>query len=341
MNLFIDTNVYLSFYHLTNDDLEELHKLAVLVREKRINLLIPEQVIEEFRRNRENKIADSLKRLRLQKLNLQFPQICKDYEEYALLRQLQKEYENNHAALLKKIAEDVGNESLKADTTIQELFGLGRIIRTTDQLISRSRNRVDMGNPPGKKGSLGDAVNWEALLAETIEGEDLFFITDDHDFSSPLDENVFNAYLLEEWARKKRSALIFYTRLSLFFKDHYPEIELVSDYEKDSLIRDLAHSSSFAETHTVIASLSNYFDFSAAQVNDIIDATLSNTQVSWIIGDPDVEEFIRQVVSNYEEMIEPYKLSLIIDLLEKDRILKEKMNHILNKTIHEESNDTR
>ena len=31
MNLFIDTNVFLSFFHLSNDDLEEIHKLAVLI----------------------------------------------------------------------------------------------------------------------------------------------------------------------------------------------------------------------------------------------------------------------------------------------------------------------
>jgi hypothetical protein len=73
INLFIDTNVLLSFYHLTNDDLEELSKLAVLLRNRQVQLFLPEQVADEFRRNRENKIADSLKRLRDQKLNLQFP----------------------------------------------------------------------------------------------------------------------------------------------------------------------------------------------------------------------------------------------------------------------------
>jgi hypothetical protein len=32
MELFLDTNVYLSFYKLSDDDLEELQKLAVAVR---------------------------------------------------------------------------------------------------------------------------------------------------------------------------------------------------------------------------------------------------------------------------------------------------------------------
>jgi predicted nucleic acid-binding protein len=78
MELFIDTNVFLSFLHYSGDDLEELNKLAVLLREGRLRLLLPDQVAAEFRRNREAKIADSLKRLRDIRLAPQFPQICKD-----------------------------------------------------------------------------------------------------------------------------------------------------------------------------------------------------------------------------------------------------------------------
>ena len=90
MNLFIDTNVFLSFYHLTSDDLEELNKLSVLLEQGQVSLFIPKQVITEFKRNRENKISAATKRLKDQKLNLQFPQLCKDYEEYTKLRELQK-----------------------------------------------------------------------------------------------------------------------------------------------------------------------------------------------------------------------------------------------------------
>lgn len=35
MNLFIDTNVLLSFYHVSSDDLEELEKLVVLLEQRR------------------------------------------------------------------------------------------------------------------------------------------------------------------------------------------------------------------------------------------------------------------------------------------------------------------
>jgi hypothetical protein len=34
--LFIDTNIFLSFYHLSGEDLEELNKLAVLIEKGQI-----------------------------------------------------------------------------------------------------------------------------------------------------------------------------------------------------------------------------------------------------------------------------------------------------------------
>ena len=84
-HLFIDTNVLLSFLHFTSDDLEEIRKLSALIKSGAITLLLPEQVKDEFRRNREIKLADSLQRLRQQKLNLQFPQICKAYSQSSVI----------------------------------------------------------------------------------------------------------------------------------------------------------------------------------------------------------------------------------------------------------------
>jgi len=56
--LFLDTNVYLSFFHFTKDDLDQLRQLAVLVKHKDVTLLLPDQVIEEFRRNRDGKVLE-------------------------------------------------------------------------------------------------------------------------------------------------------------------------------------------------------------------------------------------------------------------------------------------
>ena len=91
-NLFIDTNVYLTFYHFSSDDLEELKKLSVAVENKRIRLYVTEQVVNEYWRNRESKIADALKIFSAQSLPNQFPQICQAYEEYNRLRAILQEF---------------------------------------------------------------------------------------------------------------------------------------------------------------------------------------------------------------------------------------------------------
>ena len=45
---YLDTNIYLSFYHLTNDDIEELSKLLLLVKSKELILYLPDQTKDEF-----------------------------------------------------------------------------------------------------------------------------------------------------------------------------------------------------------------------------------------------------------------------------------------------------
>lgn len=315
MHLFIDTNIFLSFYHFSSDDLEELGKLGVLVRQENVNLLLPDQVVTEFRRNRANKIAQALKDLRGQQLRLQFPQLCSEYEEYTRLRQCQKEYQQHHAELIGRVEEDITNESLKADVTIRGLFDVASCIITSSEIVERARLRCEIGNPPGKRGSLGDAINWESLLEAVPDGEELHFISDDKDYCSALDDGLFDPFLLDEWAMKKRSAVSFYKRLSSFFKKEFPDISLADELEKDGLIGQLAASESFRETHAVIRRLSAYSDFSHAQINDIVSSAVSNNQVCWIIGDPDVEMFLQSVVQGREDKIERNNLAILQDFL--------------------------
>jgi predicted nucleic acid-binding protein len=217
MNLFIDTNIFLSFYHLTSEDLEELRKLGVLLDQQQVKLYLTDQVVAEFRRNREVKIADALKRFAEQRLNLQFPTLCKDYNEYVQLRKLQREYEELHSVLLKKVSEDVAELTLKADKTIEELFGKATSVNTTTELVENARLRMQVGNPPGKEGSLGDAINWEVLLHEVQDDNDLYFIADDRDYVSALDENKLKDFLLREWVTRKRSKIVFLPALILVF----------------------------------------------------------------------------------------------------------------------------
>lgn len=325
MNLFIDTNVYLSFYHFTSDDLDELAKLAVIMADKKVTLYVPKQVVDEFHRNREATISGALQQLKGQRLNLQFPQLCKDYSEYTILRDLQKKFEQAHADLLKKLTTDITAKTLKADKTIKMLFEQASHIPTSTEIIEKSRLRVDIGQPPGKKGSLGDAINWESLLSAIPSG-DFYFVSDDRDYCSPLDESSFSQYLESEWKSAKGTELRFCKRLSQFFKDVFPDIKLSGELEKEILIRHLASSSSFDKTHLVLTKLSNLSGFTSEQLNAILEAYVSNNQIYWIISDPDVKSFIDQIVIGNQEVLDQNHMQEFMLIMKQESSPEENMH---------------
>jgi hypothetical protein len=206
-------------------------------------------------------------------------------------------------------------KDLKADRTIRDLFPRAQHVATDEDIVSRARLRHDIGNPPGKKGSLGDAVNWEALLAQVTKGNDLYFVTDDNDYYSPVDKQRFNTFLIDEWEGAKDAAIIPYRRLSAFFGDHFPEITLASELEADALIRDLAQSGSFARTHALIPKLRDRAHFSPAQKNEIVSIALNNDQVYLILQDDDIEAFLTNLIHGHEDEIDPDNLRRLQETL--------------------------
>lgn len=315
MQLFIDTNILLSFYSLNQDDLAELNKIIAAIESQQITLLLTDQIINEFYRNREQRIEGAIKSFRAQTFNTQFPQLCEDYPEIDILRETLKHHEQAHAALVAKILVDIKAKTLKADQIIQSLFRLGKQLTPNLTTIENARLRMSVGNPPGKNNSLGDAINWESLLDQTSAGEDLYFITGDKDYCSALTDDEFSDFLLTEWHGRKQTKIHFYKRLSSFCKEKFPEITLASARDKEFLLRDLVNSQSIANTQIAITKLSYYSEFTAAQVNTIVGAAISNRQVGWSIEDDKVKSFLRSVVTNNEHYLDPASLSAIEELL--------------------------
>lgn len=307
-HLYIDTNVWLSLYHFTTDELVELDKLRALLKQQRACLYLPEQTQREFRRNREHKIADALKRLREHKFGIQYPQFCRDYPEYTELRKLEAELQKKFSALLESASKDIENNALKADTSIRQLIKASNRLDTTPEHITKAQLRMDLGNPPGKNGSLGDAINWEALLERVPPDQDLVFISADRDYASPLNEDAFHSFLQEEWRSAKGARIIFYKRIGSFFKDYFPNSPLATDLEKEALIKDLSESGSFASTHSVIARLASYTEFNKAQRSALLDAALGNNQVYLIAEDEDVTTFFAQLINGHESELDPDKM---------------------------------
>jgi hypothetical protein len=296
-HLYIDTNAYLTFYHLTNDDLEELKKVQVLIEKTgEITLHLPEQTRDEFSRNREVKIADALLRFKEEKLNNQFPRICKEYPEFKKMQAAIKEYDQNKSKLSDKLNKDISDFNLEADKVIEALFKISKFYPSTDDLILKAKTRYDLGKPPGKKKSYGDALNWETLLLNLTNGDDLYFVSEDKDYYSELNSDLFNNYLLKEWLNKKKSTIFSFKRMSEFFKSKFPDIKIASEYEKEILIKNLSGSGSYARSRLLLQKLSEFDEFSSEQLDEIIIACTNNSQIYWIRTDDDIKEIISGIV---------------------------------------------
>lgn len=156
MDLFLDTNIWLSFYHYSNDDLEELRKLVVLIEKEKVTLHVTDQVVDEFRRNRNAKFNDAIKKFKTDKLNDQFPQLCKDYEEpYEQLRTAIRLYNDAKGLLLRRLTVDFSEEKLRADSVIKELFDRAKKIVASQALITQGLLASPSWEPAGEEGLAG------------------------------------------------------------------------------------------------------------------------------------------------------------------------------------------
>ncbi len=309
MNLYIDTNIFLTFYHLTNDDLDELKKLAILIEDKQINLLLPEQTRNEFLRNRDKTINEAISSLKEQKLTSRYPQISKGYEEYVLLQESFRNFEKHKNKIIANIEKDSREFKLNADIVTTRIFKSSTKIDTTLELINLAKIRFDLGNPPGKGNSYGDALNWEALLSVVESEKDLCIVSDDSDYISLLNRKELNLFLKDEWDKKKKSKIHFYKTLSEFFKDKFPTITLSDELEKELLIKSLSEAGTFISAKSRLAKLLNYKEFTNKQLNDIIEIAVTNNQLYWINSDIGVYDVLYKILEGNEDKIETNLLS--------------------------------
>jgi len=270
-----------------------------------LELHLPEQIVDEFYRNRDTKLADALKTFNQSKLHTQFPQFCKGHKEFEILKKLIKDYDREKQSLLKNLMLKIETNTLRADKLIEMLFNKANYFETTLELVEKGRLRYDLGNPPGKNKSYGDAINWECLLGNVEDNNDLYFIADDKDYFSELDDSNFNTFLANEWNRKKKSQIKFYKTLTDFFKEVFPEIKLATELEKDILISKLINCGSFYSSRKTLQKLSKFESFSTEQANQYVSASLNNSQIRWISDDEDINEYLYEFVEKNNDKIEP------------------------------------
>ena len=297
MYLFIDTNIYLSFYQFSQDDIAELRKLSTMIKAKKITLLLTDQVRDEYFRNRESKINEAFKYFKDLKTKHDFPRLIHEYPQYKKMKEHLRNYEIEYKSLIDLLISDIKEKKLPADQLIKELFDSSEIIIHEQNQIETAKTRMMIGSPPGKNGSLGDAINWEMLIDYSYASwDDLYFISSDKDYNSCLYENTMNEYLRKEWQDKTSTRIHYYNRLSAFFKDKFPDIQFNENIERQVLVNELCESSSFKETHKSIRDLFGENNFTKDEYVKIFSALIQNQQINQIIDDDDVNKFFASMI---------------------------------------------
>ena len=238
--LFIDTNIYLKLYEFHKNELYKLHELNKNVSEGKIELILPEQVKDEVKRRREKILKTTLELLERSIPSFPICPIYHDFPEVKTITNLERVLQAKTKVLIDKLKKQIRSKTLNADSIIKDLFSKATLLKLTDEIYTKAKRRFERGNPPGKSGSYGDAINWETLLQYVPEKEDLFFVGGDIDFVSPLDKNYFSEFLTDEWYSEKKSKIHYFEYITKFLRNEYPEVKIrKSDIENEKKINVL------------------------------------------------------------------------------------------------------
>jgi len=292
VKLFLDANILLDFYRFGDDDITEMGKLVALLEGGELELYVNDHLKNEVIRNREKVIAESFPELQATKYKVRTPNYCSKLPELAELRDALRTANEAHNRLVRALGEKISANDLPADHLITSIFRNAAAIELSSDILDRAQLRMSLANPPGKVGSLGDALHWECLL--TIDsGYGMRIVSRDGDFASELRPKEIKVLLSREWAGHfgKGASIKLYKSLSEFFRDEFPDIRISDEAAKNELISQLRLSPNFATTHSIVADLSQFKFFTNSQVRSLFEILVENTQVGWIASDADLQEF--------------------------------------------------
>lgn len=228
--------------------------------------------------------------------------MAKTHDQIPKLRSLQETFNQ----LVKDIKADVTLQAvenrLKADELIEVLFDQFKDEVLDQEIFIKARVRQQIGNPPGKKDSLGDAINWEWLIVSVPDLEDLNIVSGDGDFESVLTSGVVKDFLRREWRAIKRSEIRLFKGLPELLKEFFPDIKLSDEIDKKDAIMKLESSYNFSATHAAIAKLSKYDEFNENEQVRLVNAFIENQQINWILGDEDVFEFAKKLLGQIKNV---------------------------------------
>lgn len=319
LHLFIDANIWLSFYSFTNDDLEQLRKLIALVKADQLKLYIDDHLKDEFYRNRERKLEESIRDFSKGTIAKGVPRYMRDYPEAEKYSESVETVAKLRDAMITRTKEDAKAKSLFADKLFADILEVCPPTKINSEIMTASLNRRLKGNPPGKYPSLGDQIHWETLLSEVPSGTDLHIVSKDGDFESTLHKGSAHPFLVDEWQERKKGQLWLHNELRPFLNSKFPDIKLAVDVEKHAAISRLVEAGNFQATHNAIDALALFKnDLSWDDADKLFKAGLNNTQIRWIGSDKDVREFYQSLIEKFEDKLDSSTLDAARNTFKKE-----------------------
>ncbi|WP_419421547.1 PIN domain-containing protein (plasmid) [Legionella sp. D16C41] len=232
--LFMDANIYLSFYSYSKDNLNTLTNIYEKLRKDHFEIIVNELLQDEFNRRRESRFKETLDYKYDITININAPILLSDnLEDFENLKKLEKrlstaakEYNIKYKEILQKVRDRYRDEKLFPDTIIKRIFNKAKKIDITPEVLKNAQYRTALHNPPGKPNKLGDRLHWELLLHGINKGDKLIIISNDSDFFSLISNDCINPFLSKEWKKLKDSPIEAFRCLNDFLKVYLPEFEL-------------------------------------------------------------------------------------------------------------------
>jgi predicted nucleic acid-binding protein len=206
--IFLDTNLFLALYE-TDGDIREIFGDLHAIRS---HLVFPEQVRDEFVRNRDRALESQVRQVKAQCVTLPPPtSLIAEIGGSALLQQLAEDYNRSVqelAAGIRQLIIDPARDPVFS--ALAQLYGDPAVttLRRTPAIVDRAHQRKLIGNPPKseRKNTIGDELIWEMLLADT--GDDLILVTRDSTFINHV------TFLADEYAEATGRTLLITDHIS-------------------------------------------------------------------------------------------------------------------------------
>lgn len=229
--IFIDTNIFLDFYRIRKSDISMKYLEQI---ENHLDLIITTSQVEmEYKKNRQSVILESIAEIKkIGTVTGNIPAILSNTKAVEMISKSRKEIQTKQKKLKDKIEKILKNPVYNDPVykSLQKLFkhksdiNLNRENKKRFKIRNLAKKRFLLGYPPRKKSdnSVGDAVNWEWIIACALEtGKNIILVTRDSDFGCTYEkESYLNDWLLQEFKQRisRQRKIILTDKLSKAFQ---------------------------------------------------------------------------------------------------------------------------